>query len=104
LKVGVVEEKDKKQKAMWGTIRALVQRMVTGVQDGYALSLRMVGVGYRALMEDGKLSLKVGVSHPVLLQIPSGIKVSIPAPQRIILYGADWAKITQFAAQVHQII
>lgn len=96
----MLEEKNEKQRAMWGTVRALIQRMVTGVQDGYTLSLRMVGVGYRALMEEGKLSLKIGVSHPVLLEIPAGIRVSIPAPQRIILQGADWPKITQFAAQV----
>ncbi|KAJ3304937.1 hypothetical protein HDV03_002167 [Kappamyces sp. JEL0829] len=102
IQVSVLEEKNEKQRAMWGTVRALIQRMVTGVQDGYTLSLRMVGVGYRALMEEGKLSLKIGVSHPVLLEIPAGIRVSIPAPQRIILQGADWPKITQFAAQIRE--
>lgn len=96
----IKDENNEKQKAMWGTTRAHINRMVQGVQDGYTLPIRMVGVGYRALMEQGKLSLKIGVSHPVLIEIPKGINVSIPAPQLVILQGADWPKITQFAAQV----
>ena len=67
----------------------------------------MVGVGYRALLEKSPLmpdqqilSLKVGVAHPVLMPVPQGITVSVPAPQYIILQGADWAEITQFAAKV----
>ena len=98
--VKIQDENDPLQKAMWGTIRAHLNRMIQGVQDGYTLPIRMVGVGYRALMENEKLSLKIGVSHPVLIDIPQGVSVSIPAPQLIILQGADWAKITQFAAQV----
>src|SRR4051812_9677532 len=65
-------------KAMWGTTRALLARNIQGVEDGYTLPLRIVGVGYRALIEDEKLSLKIGVSHPVLLDIPAGITVTIP--------------------------
>merc|ERR1719354_1182651 len=78
--VKVDNPRDKHQKAMWGTSRALLSRMVEGLGDGFTLPLRMVGVGYRALMENGKLSLKVGVSHPVLIDIPMGIKVTIPVP------------------------
>ena len=100
LEIKVANPADKHQKAMWGTSRALIARMVQGLSEGFTLPLRMVGVGYRALMEDGKLSLKIGVSHPVLMEIPKGISVSIPAPQRIILTGADWPKITQFASEI----
>ena len=100
ISINVENASDKKQRAMWGTTRALLSRMVIGVQDGYILPIKMVGVGYRALMENGKLSLKIGVAHPVLMEIPEGISVTIPAPQHIILQGSDWAKITQFAAHV----
>jgi large subunit ribosomal protein L6 len=89
-------------KAMWGTMRQLLASKVQGVEDGFTLALRMVGVGYRALIEDSKLSLKIGVSHPVLLDIPESVKVTIPAPQRILLSGTDWPTITQFAAQIRE--
>ena len=61
-----------------------------GVEDGFTLPIKLVGVGYRALLEDGKLSLKVGVSHPILLDIPHGITIEIPTPQTILLNGVDW--------------
>lgn len=68
---------------MWGTTRALAARhvegftdLILGLTDPFILPLRMVGVGYRALMEEGKLSLKIGVSHPVLIDIPTGVRKS----------------------------
>jgi large subunit ribosomal protein L6 len=88
--------------AMWGTMRQLLALKIQGVEDGFTLALRMVGVGYRALIEDEKLSLKVGVSHPILLEIPQGVQVTIPAPQRIVLTGIDWPVITQFAAKIRE--
>jgi large subunit ribosomal protein L6 len=102
LEIKVSNPADKHQKAMWGTSRALIARMVQGLTEGFTLPLRMVGVGYRALIEEGKLSLKVGVSHPVLMEIPKGITVSIPAPQRIILTGNNWPRITQFASEIRE--
>jgi large subunit ribosomal protein L6 len=89
-------------KAMWGTTRQLLANKIQGVEDGFTLPLRMVGVGYRALIENEKLSLKIGVSHPVLLDIPQGIKVVIPAPQRILLQGVCWPTMTQFAASIRR--
>lgn len=98
--ISVLEQQNKTQKEIWGLTRALLSNMIIGVSDGFTLPIRIVGVGYRALFEQEKLSLKIGVSHPVLIDIPKGIKVEIPAPQRIILSGANWPQITQFAAVI----
>ncbi|KAJ3273462.1 hypothetical protein HDV01_004382 [Terramyces sp. JEL0728] len=102
LSIKVQDAENKTQKAMWGTTRALIENMVTGVTEGFTIPIKMVGVGYRALIEEGKLSLKVGVSHPILMDIPAGVKVLIPNPQRILLQGPDLNIVTQFAANVRK--
>lgn len=102
LSVSVADQKDRKQRAMWGTTRALLENMVEGVHEGFTVPIRFTGVGYRALFEEGKLSLKLGYSHPILLDIPEGVEVKIPAPTRIILQGNDLQKITQFAANIRK--
>ncbi|KAJ3089781.1 hypothetical protein HK102_005508 [Quaeritorhiza haematococci] len=100
LEVWVEDSKDRKQRAMWGTTWRLLNNMVEGVTEGFTVPLRLVGVGYRALFEDGRLSLKLGYSHPILMDIPKGVEVAIPAPQRIILQGIDLQQVTQFAAKI----
>ncbi|KAJ3156279.1 hypothetical protein HDU86_004043 [Geranomyces michiganensis] len=100
--VTVADAADRKQRAVWGTTRALLENMVEGVHEGYMVPLRFNGVGYRALFEDGKLSLKLGYSHPILLDIPNGVEVTIPAPTRVVLQGNDLQKITQFAASIRK--
>jgi large subunit ribosomal protein L6 len=102
IRVKVNDPNQKTQKQMWGTTQKLIQNKIIGIEQGFTLPLRMVGVGYRALMEGGKLSLKIGVSHPVLFDIPKGVVCTIPAPQRIILQGDDWYKLTQFAANIRK--
>lgn len=102
IKVKVNDPNQKTQKQMWGTTQKLIQNKIIGIEQGFTLPLRMVGVGYRALMENGKLSLKIGVSHPVLFDIPNGVVCTIPAPQRIILQGDDWYTLTQFAANIRK--
>ncbi|TPX60506.1 hypothetical protein PhCBS80983_g01691 [Powellomyces hirtus] len=100
--VSVTDPKDRKQRAVWGTTRALLENMVEGVHEGYTVPLRFNGVGYRALFEEGKLSLKLGYSHPILLDIPAGVEVKIPAPTRVVLQGNDLQVITQFAANIRK--
>lgn len=91
---------DKSERAMFGTIRASINNAVKGVTEGYTRVLKFEGIGYRALMEDGKLSLKLGYSHPILLDIPEGCKLQIPSPTRVIIWGIDKLMVTQFAAQI----
>lgn len=87
---------------MWGTTRALIALAVTGVSEGHTAILRLVGVGYRAVMEqDGKIvNLKVGYAHPVELKVPDGVKASTPAPTRILLEGRDKQAVNMFAAKI----
>ena len=77
----------KKSLAMWGTTNKLLQNYIQGVQQGFSLPLKLVGVGYRASMENSQLALKVGKSHPVLFNIPNGVVCTVPAPQFIVLQG-----------------
>jgi large subunit ribosomal protein L6 len=102
IQVTVNDPTIKKQRAMWGTTRALIANAVQGVTEGFTVSLRLVGVGYRASLEDNgrRLSMKLGFAHSVDLDIPEGIKASVPIPTRIHLMGIDRQKVTQFAAVI----
>lgn len=102
LQITVADATVKEQHAMWGTTRALVQNCVTGVSEGFRVPLRISGVGYRATIENGKLALKLGYSHPIELDIPPGITVTIPTPIKIMLQGTDLQKVKEFAAQIRK--
>ena len=86
--------------AMSGTIRALVANMVTGVTKGFAKKLALVGVGYRAQAQGDKLNLTLGFSHPVVHQMPKGIKVATPTQTEIVITGIDKQLVGQVAAEV----
>ncbi|ORX73396.1 ribosomal protein L6 [Linderina pennispora] len=92
----------KKQRAMWGTTRALIQNCVTGVTEGFSATLRLVGVGYRAAVENGKLVLRLGYSHPVEMEIPEGLKVGTPVPTRILINGTDLQQVKLYAAKIRE--
>ncbi|KAJ3031378.1 UNVERIFIED_CONTAM: hypothetical protein HDU68_004457 [Siphonaria sp. JEL0065] len=104
--VTVTDPADKRQRAMWGTTRRLLENMVTGVSEGVVVPLRLVGVGYRAAVEEKdrqkQVTLKLGHSHPVIEKIPDGVEVNVPTPQRLILSGIDKQKVTQFAANIRK--
>lgn len=89
--------------AMVGTIRALLANMVQGVSKGFERKLLLVGVGYRAQAQADKLNLSVGFSHPVVKQMPQGVKVETPTPTEIILKGSDAQVIGQIAAEIRAI-
>lgn len=86
--------------AMSGTMRALVANMVTGVTKGFEKRLALVGVGFRAQAQGDKLSLSLGYSHPVLHQMPKGIKVATPTQTEIVISGVDKQLVGQVAAEV----
>ena len=87
-------------KAMSGTMRALVAGMVTGVSKGFEKRLALVGVGYRAQAQGDKLNLSLGFSHPVVHQMPAGVKCETPTQTEIVIKGADKQKVGQVAAEV----
>ena len=86
--------------AMSGTVRALVANMVQGVTKGYEKKLTLVGVGYRAQAQGDKLNLTLGFSHPVVHQMPKGIKVETPTQTEIMIKGIDKQVVGQVAAEV----
>ena len=86
--------------AMSGTIRALVNNMVTGVSKGFERKLTLVGVGYRAQAQGDKLNLSLGFSHPVVHQMPQGVKVETPPQTEVPIKGPDKQLVGQVAAEV----
>jgi large subunit ribosomal protein L6 len=86
--------------AMTGTLRALVANMVQGVTKGFERKLTLVGVGYRAQAQGDKLNLTLGFSHPVVHQMPKGIKVETPQQTEIVIKGIDKQVVGQVAADV----
>lgn len=86
--------------AMSGTLRSLVANMVQGVTKGYERKLQLVGVGYRAQAQGDKLNLTLGFSHPVVHQMPKGIKVETPVQTEILIKGIDKQVVGQVAAEV----
>lgn len=87
-------------KAMSGTVRALVNNMVAGVSKGFERKLTLVGVGYRAQAQGDKLNLSLGFSHPVVHQMPAGIKVETPSQTEIVIKGVDKQVVGKVAAEV----
>jgi large subunit ribosomal protein L6 len=86
--------------AMSGTIRAILSNMVAGVTKGFERKLTLVGVGYRAQAQGDKLNLTLGFSHPVVHQMPKGIKVETPTQTEILIKGLDRQLVGQVAATV----
>ncbi|KAF9999659.1 hypothetical protein BGZ65_005024 [Modicella reniformis] len=105
LTISVQDPELKEQRSMWGTTRALIANAIIGVTDGYTVPIRLVGVGYRASVEGSKtkkLSMKLGYSHPVDVDIPEGIQCSTPLPNKIVLQGNNIQKLKEFAFKIRK--
>jgi len=89
--------------AMSGTMRQLVNNMVNGVSKGFEKKLSLLGVGYKAQAQGAKLNLTVGYSHPVVINMPAGIKVETPTPTEILIKGADRQRVGQIASEVRAV-
>ena len=86
--------------AMSGTFRALLNNTVNGVSKGFEKKLTLVGVGFKAQAAGQKLNLQIGFSHPVVKDMPAGIKVETPSPTEILIKGSDRQVVGQIAAEV----
>lgn len=86
-------------RALWGTFAAHVRNMVAGVNHPFSKKLVLEGIGYRAEVAGKDLKLSVGFSHPILMKIPEGVKVTVDK-SAIVIEGADKERIGQFAASV----
>ncbi len=111
--VDVAKKEDKREKALWGLFRALVQNMVDGVNAGYTKQLDVVGVGFKAEVRGQELVMSLGFSHPVSFAIPAGVEAKVekdPAKVGILQYqttitltGIDKQLVGQTAANIREL-
>ena len=90
----------KRMKALHGLTRSLLNNMVVGVTEGYKKVLEINGVGYRGAKQGKKLTLSLGYSHPVEMEDPDGIEVTMDGQNLIIVSGIDKEKVGQYAAEI----
>jgi len=90
----------KRARAMWGTTRALVNNMVTGVASGFTRNLEINGVGYRAAVQGNTLNLQLGYSHDIPYPIPQDVRITCERPTAITITGADRQRVGQIAAEI----
>jgi large subunit ribosomal protein L6 len=90
----------KYSRAMWGTTRALINNMVTGVSSGFSINLEISGVGYRAQVQGKNLNLQLGYSHDIPFPIPDDVSISCERPTVITVRGADRQRVGQIAADI----
>lgn len=86
--------------AMAGTMRALINNLVTGVSKGFERKLELVGVGYRAQARGKVLNLTLGFSHAIEYPVPEGITVETPSQTEVVVRGTDKQKVGQVAAEI----
>jgi len=92
-----------KGRAMHGLMRSLIQNMVTGVSDGFTKTLEIQGVGYRAEADKNNLTLNVGYSHPVVMQIPEGLSVEVERNTIVHVRGINKQQVGEMAARIRRV-
>lgn len=95
-----------KARAMWGTARALINNMVKGVSEGFSVKMEGVGVGYRAALDKGILTMTLGYSHEIKYVVPAGIEMKVEKPTGpfiVSISGADKQLVGQVAAELHRL-
>jgi large subunit ribosomal protein L6 len=94
------KDESKRARALWGTTRALVNNMVTGVATGFTRNLEINGVGYRAAVQGSNLNLQLGYSHDINYPIPADVRIACERPTAITISGADRQRVGQVAAEI----
>ena len=95
-----VKNGGKASRAMWGTMRVLVNNVITGVSQGFEKSLELNGVGYRAKVSGKVVNLTLGFSHPIDYQLPEGVSAATPSQTQIVVSGIDKQLVGQVAAEI----
>ncbi len=93
---------EKENRSLHGLTRTLIHNMVVGVTEGFKKELEVNGVGYRVQKQGKDLVMNLGFSHQVIVSETEDIKIEVPAPNKIIIHGADKQKVGQFAAEVRE--
>ena len=98
--VSRTEDDSRFAKAMYGTVRSIIAGMVKGVTDGYTKDLEIQGVGFKANLKGNLLDLALGYSHPIVMEIPAGIKVTVTDQTKVKVEGADKQLVGAVAAEI----
>lgn len=93
---------NKVNRSLHGLTRTLIANMVHGVNEGFKKELEINGIGYRAAKQGNQLVMNIGYSHQVFMDEPEGITIEVPAPNKIVVLGADKQKVGQFAAEIRE--
>lgn len=102
LTISVKNPEDKKQQALWGLFKKIIENLVIGVTQGFSKQLEINGVGFKVAVQSDKLILNVGYSHPVEYQIPAGIEIKVEK-NIITVAGIDKKLVGQTAAEIRAI-
>ncbi|MBQ8027929.1 MAG: 50S ribosomal protein L6 [Clostridia bacterium] len=92
----------KENRSLHGLTRTLIANMVEGVANGYKKELEINGIGYRAEKKGKDLVMKIGYSHDVIFSETDDLSIEVPAPNKIIVSGADKQKVGQLAAEIRE--
>ncbi len=95
-------DKSTRARSMWGMQRTLVENLITGVAEGFSVGLEIQGVGYRAAVQGKTLTMQLGYSHEVKMDIPEGIEVKCPTQTEINVSGNSNQRVGQFAAEIRE--
>ena len=98
--VVAARDESKRARALWGTTRSLLQNIVTGVSEGFTKQLEIIGVGYRAAVEENDLVLQLGYSHEVRYPIPDDFAIVCERPTHIAVSGNNRQRVGQVAAEI----
>ena len=98
-----LERANENAKAMHGTMNALINNMIKGVTQGYEKGLEIVGVGYRFNVQGSKLTISAGYSHPVVIEVPTGLTVESVSNTEITVKGIDKVLVGEFAANIRKV-
>jgi large subunit ribosomal protein L6 len=94
------KDNKKSSMAVTGTIRSVVNNIVTGVSSGFEKKLVLVGVGYRAQLQGKNLSLSLGFSHPVIYAVPEAIEIETVSATEITVRGCSKQQVGQVCAEI----
>jgi len=96
-------KEDKFTNQMHGTTNANINNMIIGVSEGFKKELEIIGVGYRFAVSGNTLTIQAGYSHPVKMEIPTGITVKAPSATELEVSGADKIVVGEFAANIRKV-
>ena len=94
------KELNKKTKMIWGTTRSLLNSIILGCTNDFKKTLKLVGTGYKAILQGKILKISAGYSHDIDYQVPEGINIKCQDPNTIEISGANKAQVGQVAADI----